>query len=127
MRRLTLGFVWLLSCSSSLAQQTRSLIDGAHIQLVGTIEPSGNNAYIVIKPSQPYRAVFDDKDHRRVHEIGLTLEGQRDSLKALIGKKVWVSGVIQLEPTSPLLFERNPDRCEIDSPCGRLCLDSETL
>jgi hypothetical protein len=90
MRRLTLGFVWLLACSSSLPQQPRSLIDGAHIQLVGTIElePRGNNAYIVIKPGQPYTVVFDDTDHRRVHEIGLTMDGQWDSLKALVGKKV---------------------------------------
>jgi hypothetical protein len=103
MRRLTLGFVLLLVCSSSLSQQPRSLIDGLPIQLVGTIglEPRGNNNYIVIKPSQPYTALFDDTDHRRVNEIGLTLDGQWDALKALVGQKVSVSGVIQLEPTSP--------------------------
>jgi hypothetical protein len=103
MRRLTLGVVLLLVCNSSLSQQPRSLIDGAPIQLVGTVglEPSGNNAYIVIKPSQPYTALFDDTDHRRVKEIGLTLDGQWDALNALVGQKVSVSGVIQLEPTSP--------------------------
>ena len=103
MRRLTLGLVWLLVCRSSLPQQPRSLIDGAPIQLVGTVglEPRGNNSYIVIKPGQPYTAIFDPTDHRNVREIGLTLDGQWDSLKALVGKKVSVSGVIQLEPTSP--------------------------
>jgi hypothetical protein len=40
-------------------------------------------------------------DHRRVQELGLTLDGQWDSLKALVGQKVSVSGVIQPEPTSP--------------------------
>ena len=104
MQRLTWSFVWLLACSSSLSQQPRSLIDGAPIQLVGTVglEPRGNNAYIVIKPSQPYTAVFDNTDHRRVQEIGLTLDGQWDSLKALVGQKVSVTGVIHLEPTSPM-------------------------
>jgi len=103
MRRLALGIVSLLACSSSLSQQPRSLIDGAPIQLVGTVglEPRGNNANIVIKPSQPYTAVFDNTDHRRVQEIGLTLDGQWDALKALVGQKISVSGVIQLEPTSP--------------------------
>jgi len=103
MRRLTLGFVCLLACTASLSQQPRSLIDGAPIQLVGIVglEPRGNNAYIVIKPSQPYTAVFDNTDRRRVGEIGLMLDGQWDSLKALVGQKVSVSGVIQLEPTSP--------------------------
>jgi hypothetical protein len=103
MRRLTLGFLWLLACSSSLSQQPRPLNNGAHIQLAGTVglELRGNNAYIVIKPSHPYTAVFDDTDHRRVQEIGLALDGQWDSLKALVGQKVSVSGVIQLEPTSP--------------------------
>jgi hypothetical protein len=103
MQRLTWGFIWLLACSSSLSQQPRSLINGAHIQLVGTVglEQRGNNACIVIKPGQTYTAVFDDTDHRRVQEIGLTLDGQWDSLKAIVGQKVSVSGVIQLEPTSP--------------------------
>jgi hypothetical protein len=103
MRRLTLGFVLSLVCSSSLSQQPRSLIDGAPIQLVGTVglEPRGNNTYVVIKPSQLYTALFDDTDHRSVQEIGLTLDGQWDALKALVGQKVSVSGVIQLEPTSP--------------------------
>jgi hypothetical protein len=103
MRRLTLGFVLLLLCGSSLSQQPRSLVDGAAIQLVGTVglEPRGNNVYIVIKPGQPYTALFDDTDHRRVREIGLTLDGQWDALKALVGQKVSVSGVIQLEPNSP--------------------------
>jgi hypothetical protein len=103
MRRLTLGIVWLLACSSSLSQQPRSLIDGAPIQLVGTVglELRGNNAYIVIKPGQPYTAQFDDTDHRKVQEIGLTLDGQWDALKALVDQKVSVSGVIQLEPNSP--------------------------
>jgi hypothetical protein len=103
MRRLILGVVWVLACGSSLSQQPRSLIDGAAIQLVCTVglEPRGNNAYIVIKLSQPYTAVFDNTDHRRVQEIGLTLNGQWDSLKALVGQKVSVSGVIQLEPSSP--------------------------
>jgi hypothetical protein len=78
-------------------------MDGAPIQLVGTVRlvPRGNNAYIVIKPSQPYTALFDDGDHRRVQEIGLTLDGQWDALKAIVGQKVSASGVIQLEPTSP--------------------------
>jgi hypothetical protein len=103
MGKLALGFVWLLVCSSSLSQQSLSLNDGAHILLVGTVglEWRGNNAYIVIKPSQPYTAMFDRTDHRRVQEIGLTLDGQWDSLKALVGQKVSVSGVIQLEATSP--------------------------
>jgi hypothetical protein len=103
MRRLFLGFVLLLVCGASLSQQPRSLIDGASIQLVGTVglEPRGNNTYIVIKPSQPYTALFDDTDHRRVQEIGLTLDGQWDALKALVGQKVSASGVIQLEPNSP--------------------------
>ena len=39
--------------------------------------------------------------HRIVQEIGLTLDGQWDALKALVGQQVSVSGVIQLEPTSP--------------------------
>ena len=38
---------------------------------------------------------------RRVKEIGLTLDGQWDALNALVGQKVSVSVVIQLEPTSP--------------------------
>jgi hypothetical protein len=103
MRRLTLGFVLLLVCESSLSQKPRSLADGASIQLVGIVglEPRGNNAYIVIKPAQPYTALFDDTDHRSVNEIGLTLDGQWDALKAVIGQKVSVSGVIQLEPNSP--------------------------
>jgi hypothetical protein len=103
MRRLFLGFVLLLVCGASLSQQPRSLIDGASVQLVGTVglEPRGNNTYIVIKPSQPYTALFDDTDHRRVQEIGLTLDGQWDALKALVGQKVSASGVIQLEPNSP--------------------------
>ena len=103
MRRLALGFVCSVAFSVSLSQQPRSLIDGAPIQLVGIvgIEPRGNNAYIVIKPDQPYTAVFDNTDHRRVQEIGLILDGQWDSLKALVGQKVSVSGLIQLEPTSP--------------------------
>jgi hypothetical protein len=103
MRRPTLGFGCLLACTASLSQQPRSLIDGASIQLVGIVglEPRGNDAYIVIKPSQPYTAVFDNTDRRRVPEIGLMLDGQWDSLKALVGQKVSVSGVIQLEPTSP--------------------------
>jgi hypothetical protein len=103
MRILTLGIVLLLVCNSSLSQQPRSLTDGAPIHLVGTvgIESSGNNTYIVIKPSQPYTARFDDTDHRRVKEIGLKLDGQGDALKALVGQKVSVSGVVQLEPVSP--------------------------
>jgi hypothetical protein len=103
MRRLTLGFVLLLVCGSSPSQQTRSLVDGAPVQLVGNVglELRGNNAYIVIKPGQPYTALFDDTDHRSVQEISLTLEGQWDALKALVGQKVSVSGVIVLEPNSP--------------------------
>jgi len=103
MRRLTLGFVLLVTCGSSLSQQPRSLIDGALIQLSGTVglELRGNNDYIVIKPSQPYIAVFDETDHRRVREIGLALDGQWDSLKALVGQKVSASGVVKLEPNSP--------------------------
>ena len=103
MQRLTLGLVWLLTCTSSLSQQPRSLLNGAPIELVGTVglERVGNNVYIVIKPSQPYTAVFDDTDHRRVQEIGLSLAGQWDSLKALVAQKLSVSGLIQLEPTSP--------------------------
>src|SRR5664279_1324385 len=103
MQRLTLGLVWLLACTSSVSQQPRSLLNGAPIELVGTVglERVGNNVYIVIKPSQPYTAVFDDTDHRRVQEIGLSLAGQWDSLKALVGQKLSVSGLIQLEPTSP--------------------------
>jgi hypothetical protein len=103
MRKLTLGFVWLIGCCSSLSQQPPSLTDGAAIQLVGTIglERRGNNAYIVIKPGQPYEAVFDTSDRRSVQEIGLALDGGWDSLKALVGQRVSVSGVIQLEPISP--------------------------
>ncbi len=103
MRRLTLSLVWLLACTSSLSQQPRSLIDGAPIEVVGIvgIEPSGNRTYIVIKPSQSYIALFDDTDHRSVKEIELSLDGQSDTLKALVGEKVSVSGMIQLEPTSP--------------------------
>jgi hypothetical protein len=103
MRKLTLNLVLLMVCGSSLSQQPPSLVDGAPIQLIGTVglEPRGNNTYIVIKPGQPYTAVFDNADRRRVMEIGLMLEGQWASLKALVGQKVSVSGVIQLEPTSP--------------------------
>ena len=106
MRRLTLGFVFLLTCGSSLSQHPRSLIDGAPIQLVGAVgfESRGNNAYIVIKPSQSYTAVFDSTDRRIVREIGLTLDGQWDSLKALVGQTVSVSGVVQLESSSPYYF-----------------------
>jgi hypothetical protein len=100
-RRLTLAFVWMLACRSSLSQQPPSLVNGAHIQVLGTVglERRGNNSFIVIKPSQPYTAVFDGTDRRTVVEIGLALDGQ--SLKALVGQKVSVSGVIQLEPVSP--------------------------
>jgi hypothetical protein len=103
MRSLALGFVLLLACSASLPQQPHSLVDGAPIQLVGTVgfETIGNNAYIVISPSKPYTAIFDHTDHRRVREIGLSLAGQGESLKALVGQKVSVSGVVQLEPNSP--------------------------
>lgn len=103
MRRLTLGIVLLMICVSTSSQQPRALVDGAPIQLDGTIglEYRGNNAYIVIKPGQPYTAVFDDTDHRKVQEIGLTLDGQWDAVKALVGQKVSVSGVVQLEPISP--------------------------
>lgn len=93
----------MLVCSSSLSQQPRLLVDGAPIEVVGTVglEAIGNNTYIVIKPAQLYTALFDDTDNRSVKEIGLTLDGQWDALKSLIGQKVSVSGVIQLEPTSP--------------------------
>jgi hypothetical protein len=102
-QKLTLSLVLLLVCGTSLSQQPRSLVDGAPIQLIGTVglEPRGNNTYIVIRPGQTYTAVFDNADRRSVQEIGLMLEGQWDSLKALVGQKVSVSGVIQLEPTSP--------------------------
>jgi hypothetical protein len=100
-RRLTLAFVWMLACRSSLSQEPSSLVNGAHIQVVGTVglERRGNNAFIVIKPGQPYTAVFDDTDRRGVLEIGLALDGQ--SLNTLVGQKVSVAGVIQLEPASP--------------------------
>jgi hypothetical protein len=103
MWRLTFGFVYLLVCGTSFSQQTHSLVDGSPIHLVGTVglEPRGNNAYIVIKPSQSYTAVFDSRDRRRVREIGITLDGQWGSLRALVGQKVAVSGVVQLEPNSP--------------------------
>jgi hypothetical protein len=101
MRILCLSFISLLACSSSLSEQARLLVDGAQIQLAGTVglESVGNNSYIVIKPSMPYTAVFDDKDRRSVKEIGLALDGV--SLRNLVGQKVSVSGVIQLEPSSP--------------------------
>ncbi len=56
---------------------------------------------MVLEPGRPYIAVFDATDRRTVKEIGLTLEGQSDALKALVGQKVFVWGVIQLEPNSP--------------------------
>ena len=51
--------------------------------------------------ARPYMALFENADHRRVQEIGLTLDGQWDALKALVGQKVSVAGVIQLEPSLP--------------------------
>ena len=103
MRRLTLSLILLFTCGSSLSQQPRSLVDGAPIQLVGIVgfELRGNNDYIVIKPSQSFTAVFDRTDRRVVREIEITLDGQWDSLKALAGQKVSVSGVVQLESSSP--------------------------
>ena len=93
----------LFVCGSCLSQNPRSLVNGASIQVTGTVglELRGNNAYIVLKPAQSYTAVFDETDHRRVNEIGLTMDGQWDALKALAGRKVSVSGVIQLEAVSP--------------------------
>ncbi|HWH60458.1 MAG TPA: hypothetical protein VN682_22720 [Terriglobales bacterium] len=103
MRRFILGLVYLLVSYSAQSQQSRMLIDGAAIQVAGTVglELRGNSAYVVIKPGQPYTAVFDETDHRRVQEIGLTMDGQWDALRALIGQKVTVSGAVQLEPVSP--------------------------
>jgi intracellular sulfur oxidation DsrE/DsrF family protein len=66
MRRFTFGSVLLLVCGSSLSQQQNPLIDGASIQMDGVVALvlRGNNAYIVIKPGQPYAALFDNADHR---------------------------------------------------------------
>src|SRR6185436_17524048 len=85
----------------SFSQQPNTLINGAHIQLVGTVglEARVNRTFIVIKPGQSYIAVFDDTDQRRVSEIGITLDGQW--LQPLVGQTISVLGVIQLEPASP--------------------------
>ncbi len=103
MRRLTWTVLWLIGCCSSLSQQSHSLIDGAPIKLSGTlgVERRGNRSFIVIRPGQTYEAVFDSTDRRNVREIGLTMDGQWDKIRALVGQKVSVSGVIQLEPSSP--------------------------
>jgi hypothetical protein len=105
MRRNIPAFALLLVALPSLSQ-TRSLVGGDHTQIDGTVvlERKGNSAYIVIKPGQPYVAVFDQTDLRTVREIGLAMEGVSESLKALVGQKVAVSGVIQLDPASPYYF-----------------------
>lgn len=106
MRRLIWYLVIVLACCPAQSQQSQELIDHATIKLTGTIrlEQRGNKSFLVIKPGRLYEVVFDSTDRRKVGEIGLSLEGQWDALKALIGKKVLVSGVVQLEPTSPYYF-----------------------
>jgi hypothetical protein len=83
--------------------QTNQLIDGKKITVTGTlaVEHRGNNIYLAVKPGHSYEAVFDSADRRVVQEIGVSLQGQYDALHLLAGKKVTVSGKLQLEPTSP--------------------------
>ncbi len=84
-------------------EQLRQLIDGKPIKVVGVIalEYAGNHHYLVVRPDHPYEAIFDRTDHRKVSEIGLSLDGQWEAMKILVGHKVTVFGVMQLEPTSP--------------------------
>jgi hypothetical protein len=106
MRKLICSLFFLVASYSAWSQQLHELVEGAEIKVAGTIrlEQSGNNSYLMIKPDSPYEAVFDSTDRRKVCEIGLSLAGQWDALKPLVGKRVSVSGVVQLEPASPYYF-----------------------
>jgi hypothetical protein len=103
MRRILCCLIYSLTCCTCPAQQPYKLIDGAAIKLVGTIqlEQRGNNSYLVIQSGKSYEAVFDSDDRRRVREIGISMDGQSKALKALVGQRITVSGVLQLEPVSP--------------------------
>ena len=100
-----LSLVLLLSVDCR-AQQPEKLLDGAHLHLNGTLvmERRGNRSFLMIRTGQEYMAVFDASDTQKVSQIGVTLDGQYESLKKLVGQRVTVDGKLQLEPVSPYYF-----------------------
>jgi hypothetical protein len=103
--------VLLLACPigsrSAQTPQLHEFLDGAQIELAGTIqlERIGNRTSIVLKTKDAYLALFDQGTHRRmVHEVEIMLAGQYEALKQHAGQSVSVSGVVQLNAESPYYF-----------------------
>ena len=95
-----------MACHLAQAQHVEALVDGASISATGVVllKNVGNNAYFLLKPAQPYEAVFEETDRRLIREIGLCWDGRWDEIRDLVGEKVTVHGLVQLEPVSPSYF-----------------------
>ena len=91
-------------CLASPVQKLPELVDRAPIRVSGVIrmERRGNRSFLMVWTKDAYTVVFDHgTDERRVHEIGLSLEGQNGVLEKHAGQFVRVDGVLQLEGVSP--------------------------
>jgi hypothetical protein len=120
----------ILAADTSNAQQLPRLVDGAHIQLSGNlvVERRVNRQFIMVKKKESYLAVFDTDESREVREIGIELDGRQSELRTLIGKKVSVSGKLQLEPSSPYYFNGvSPDADSVRPEGGPVLLPKAAM